>query len=166
MFIRAAQPEDAPILAQAERAIARTPGRLASRPEELQDEAFRERIAALSTNDCACYVVLEDGGAILGHASLEPLKLAVTAHVVVLTIAVHEGHQGKGIGKILMTHLLNWARAHPKVEKVELQVRSSNSRAIRLYESLGFNEEGRKLKRLKYGPNDYQDDLYMGLWVG
>jgi hypothetical protein len=46
-----------------------------------------------------------------------------------------------------------------------LQVRSSNTLAIKLYESLGFAEEGRKTKRLKYGPDDYQDDVYMALWV-
>ena len=166
MFIRAAQPEDAAVLAAAERQIAKTPGRLASRPEEISEENFRARIAALASNDRACYVVIEDQCAILGHAILEPLKLAVTSHVVVLTIAVHEGHQGKGIGKLLMTHLLDWARSHPKLEKVELQVRSSNTPAIRLYERLGFTEEGRKTRRLRYGPGDYQDDVYMALWVG
>ncbi len=50
--------------------------------------------------------------------------------------------------------------------KVELQVRSSNERAIALYRSLGFVEEGRKTRRLKIGPNKYLDDLYMALWVG
>jgi RimJ/RimL family protein N-acetyltransferase len=164
--IRKAKPEDAAILAEAERQIAKTPGRLASRPEELKDEAFREKISLFSHNDSSLYVVMEENGKIVGHAYLEPHKLAVTSHVVFLTLAIHEGHQGKGHGTEFMRHLVDWARLNPKIEKFELQVRSSNVRAIKLYEKFGFVEEGRKTKRLKYGPNDYQDDVYMALWVG
>lgn len=165
-IIRNARPEDAPILAEAERQIAKIPGRLASLPIELKDESFREKITSLSQNTSAAYLVVENEGEIIGHAIVEPHRLQTTSHVVFLTIAIYEGHQGKGIGKMLMLHLLDWAKAHPIIEKFELQVRSSNVRAIKLYESLGFIEEGRKVRRLKYGPNDYQDDVYMALWVG
>lgn len=164
--IRKAKPEDAFILANAEREIAKTPGRLASHPNELKDENFKEKIIALSGLDTGLYVVLEEEGAIVGHAVLDPHKLASTSHVVSLTIAIHEGHQGKGLGKKLMQYLIEWTKNHPKIEKFELQVRSSNIRAINLYKSLGFIEEGRKIKRLKYGPNEYLDDVYMALWVG
>jgi ribosomal protein S18 acetylase RimI-like enzyme len=58
------------------------------------------------------------------------------------------------------------ARSNPRVEKVEPQVRSSNERAIALYRSFGFVEEGRKTRRLKIGANEYFDDVYMALWVG
>src|SRR4051794_19548907 len=98
--IRNAKLEDAPILAQAEREIAKVPGLLASRPEELKDENFREKINSLSQNDSGLYLVIEDQGSIAGHAILEPHKLAVTSHVVFLTIAIHNGHQGKGLGKM------------------------------------------------------------------
>lgn len=165
IVIRKALPDDAAILARAEREIAKTPGRLASRPDELKDEAFREKILALAKIEAALYVVMEMNESIVGHAVLEPHKLASTSHVVSLTIAIHEGHQGRGYGKLLMRHLVEWAKANPKVEKFELQVRSKNRHAIRLYESFGFKEEGRKIRRLKYGPGDYQDDIYMALWV-
>jgi L-amino acid N-acyltransferase YncA len=99
--IRDARPEDAACLASAEREIAKNPGRLASRPHELKDEAFRDRIAALSKSESGKYVVIESDGKIVGHALLEPLKLEVTAHAVDLTIAIHEGHQGNGFGKVI-----------------------------------------------------------------
>jgi ribosomal protein S18 acetylase RimI-like enzyme len=166
LVIRKARPEEAPALAEAQRVIARTPGQLASRPEELKDEDFRQKILALNQSETGLFVVAEHHGTAVGHAILDPLKLAVTAHVVVLTIAVHEGYQGRGLGKKLMVHLISWARAHPKIDKFELQVRSSNERAISLYKSLGFIEEGRKTRRLKLGPDSYLDDLYMALWVG
>jgi putative acetyltransferase len=162
--IREARPEDAPRLAAAERAIARVPGRLASSPDEIDDDAVRKKI--LDLDDRGIYLVAEQAGTIVGHAFLESLSLAATSHVVRLTIAVHEGHQRRGVGRTLMNELLRWARSNPRVKKVELQVRSSNERAIALYRSLGFVEEGRKTRRLKIGPNDYLDDVYMALWVG
>lgn len=164
--IRAARPEDAPVLAAAERAIATVPGRLASNPDEIDDDAVRKMIVDLGDRDRGVCLVAEHVGTIVGHAFLEALPLAATSHVVRLTIAVHEGHQRRGVGRLLMNDLLRWARSNPRVEKVELQVRSSNDAAIALYRSLGFVDEGRKTRRLKIGPNEYLDDVYMALWVG
>jgi len=154
------------VLGAAQRAIASVPGMLASSPDEIDDDAVREMIVDLNDRGRGHYVVAEHAGTIIGHALLEALPLAATSHVVRLTLAVHEGHQRRGVGRALMNELLCWARANPHVEKVELQVRSSNDRAIALYRSLGFVEEGRKTRRLKIGPNDYLDDVYMALWVG
>lgn len=166
LYIRDARIEDAPHLAEAQRAIARIPGRLASAPSELKDELFRERIVRLSGSECGRFIVIEADGAVVGHAMLDPLKLAVTAHVVDLTIAVHEGFQRMGLGQRLLSHLIDWARANPRIERIELRVRSANTGAIALYKKLGFAEEGRMIKRLKLGPGSYLDDLVMGLWVG
>jgi ribosomal protein S18 acetylase RimI-like enzyme len=164
--IRAARAEDAPLLAAAERAIASIPGRLAPRPDEIVDDDVRKKILELGDRRRGIYLVAEQMGTLVGHALLESLPLAVTSHVVRLTIAVHEGHQRQGVGRALLQELLGWARSNPGVEKVELQVRSSNDPAIALYRSLGFVEEGRKTRRLKIGPGEYLDDLYMALWVG
>jgi ribosomal protein S18 acetylase RimI-like enzyme len=90
----------------------------------------------------------------------------VTAHVVDLTIAIHEGHQGKGFGQILLSHLIKWAIANPKIEKIMLHVRSSNKVAIALYEKTGFLVEGIRVKQIKLGPESYLDNIAMALWVG
>lgn len=164
--IRKARREDAPLLAAAERAIASVPGELASRPNEIDDDAVRKMILDLNDRGRGNYLVAEHAGAVVGHAFLESLSLAATSHVVRLMIVVHEGNQRRGVGRALMDELLRWARSNPSVEKVELHVRSSNEPAIALYRSLGFVEEGRKARRLKIGPNEYLDDVYMALWVG
>lgn len=164
--LRRARPDDAPALAAAQRLIALIPGRLASRPDEIDPAALRDLIVELAAHPRGLFLVAERADALVGHAYLEPLWLAATSHVVRLTIAVHEGSQHQGIGRMLMTELLAWARSNPGVEKVELQVRSSNAPALALYGSLGFIEEGRKTRRLKLGPGQYVDDVYMALWVG
>ncbi len=166
LSIRRARARDAPGLAAAERAIARIPGKLASRADEIDDDAVRKQIFELHDAERGLYLVAEEAGSLVGHAFLERLPLAAVSHVVRLTIAVHDGHQRQGIGRALMHELLSWARTNPWVEKVELQVRSSNEAAISLYRSLGFVEEGRKTRRLKIAPNEYLDDIYMALWVG
>ena len=166
--IRDARMDDAELLAEAQRRIARIPGRLASTPDELKDEAFRERIGRLASSDCGRFIVVVEKTSqeIVGHAILDPLKLAVTSHVVDLTIAVHEGYQGRGLGKQLLSHLIDWARSSPRIERMELRVRSANTPAIALYKKLGFVEEGRMVRRLKIAPDRYLDDIVMGLWVG
>jgi ribosomal protein S18 acetylase RimI-like enzyme len=164
--IRDARAEDAIVLAAAEREIAKIPGRLASRPHELKDEAFLAKVDALARSESGIYVVLESNGNIVGHALLDPLRLEVTAHVVVLTIAIHEGQQGKGFGKLLLSHLIDWARSNAGIEKVMLHVRSSNEVAIGLYKKAGFSLDGVSARQIKLGPNTNLDNIAMSMWVG
>ena len=164
--IRLARIEDAPLLARAEREIARAPGFLASRPAELVDERFAQKIAALAGADHGRYVVAEVDGQVVGHALLDPLTLAATRHVTHLNLVVHPGWQRRGVGRQLLEHVIAWARSAPAVEKIELHVRSSNSVAQALYRKVGFTEVGRWRRRLKLGPGQYLDDVAMELWVG
>jgi len=107
---------------------------------------------------------MESEDQLVGHLMLEPLGLSSTRHVSQLTIVVHPGQTGKGYGKALMEYAIEWARDSNLVEKIELRVRSTNARAIALYESLGFAREGELKNRikLKYG---YADDICMALFV-
>src|SRR4051812_19909154 len=165
LAIRPARVDDAPLLAQAEREIAATPGLLVSRPAELTDERFAHKIAALDGADNGRYLVAESDGGIVGHGMLDPLPLAAVRHVVHLTWAVHVGWRGRGVGRALLASLIEWARSAPAVEKIELNVRSSNSAAQALYTKLGFAEIGRWQRRVKVAPGQYVDDVAMELLV-
>ena len=158
--LRRARTEDAATLAAAEMETARTPGLLISRPDELKAEAFAATIARLS--DAGCYLVAEQDGDPVGHALLEPGLLAARSHVFQLTILVHPGHTGQGIGKRLMQALLDWAEQEERVDKVELRVRSSNRVAIGLYRRFGFLEEGRFRAQLRLPDGTLLDDIAMG----
>lgn len=165
LTIRQAQLVDAPILARAERAITATPGFLVSLPAECTDERFAQKIAALAIADNGRYLVAEVDGQIVGHAMLDPLPLSAVRHVVHLSLAVHPGWQRRGIGRALLEALIAWARVAPAVEKIELNVRSSNEAAQKLYVALGFSEVGRWTRRVKIAPGQYLDDVGMQLFV-
>lgn len=164
--IREARIEDANILAEAERKITNTAGLLVSKPHELLDESFKQKIEVLCQSQNGKYIVAEIEGKIVGHALLDPLPLTAIRHVVHLTIAVHNGWQEKGVGKRLLSFLIEWAKQSSIVEKIELHVRSSNVRAMNLYRKVGFQEEGRWRRRVKIQEGKYLDDVLMGLWVG
>lgn len=82
-------------------------------------------------------------------------------HVGVIGIAVHDGFQRRGIGQALMEALLDLADTCLSLVRVELEVFASNARAIRLYERLGFEHEGRK-RRGVIRRGQYEDVLAMG----
>jgi putative acetyltransferase len=137
-----------------------TPGLLVSRPGEIAVERFEEKIEALATG--GCYVVAEIEGSPVGHALLEPLgELTAISHVFTLTIVVHPGRFGQGIGTALLRHLLDWATHDARVTKVELRVRSTNTRAMGLYTKLGFVEEGRFRRRIRLEDGSFVDDVSM-----
>jgi ribosomal-protein-alanine N-acetyltransferase len=61
----------------------------------------------------------------------------------ITNIAVHPDHRRKGLGAAILRSLLRHAK-DCKLESVSLEVRVSNTAAIRLYEEAGFVEMGRR----------------------
>jgi ribosomal protein S18 acetylase RimI-like enzyme len=160
LTIRAAARSDAQTLWDAERRTAMTPGLLASRPAEIRSELIEEKIEALAAR--GRYAVAEMDGNIVGHAFLDPLVgLEATSHVFVLTMVVHPEKTGQGVGSALLSHLLDWAARDTRVMRVELCVRSTNTRAIALYRKLGFFEEGRLQRRIRLEDGTFVDDVAM-----
>lgn len=86
----------------------------------------------------SCWVLQHDER-LIGYFLLS--IAAGEAHV--LNICVDPKLQGQGLGRVMMGNLLKLARQH-RAERIFLEVRPSNPPAIHLYESLGFNEIGRR----------------------
>jgi len=163
--IRKAKVEDAHVILIAEQEIAETPGYFCSQPSELSEENVIKTITKLGQSKKGIYLVAERDGKIVGHAFLEPLHLKSICHVAQLSIGVHHGWQEKGIGTALMQQIIDWAKQSETVEKIELNVRASNDRAIALYKKMGFIEEGRLKNRIKINESKYIDDVLMALHV-
>ena len=83
--------------------------------------------------------LLERQGEIVGYGVLS--IAADEAHV--LNLCTAPGNEGQGLGQRMLQALLKIARGHA-AQRVFLEVRPSNPRAIALYERSGFNEIGRR----------------------
>ncbi len=78
----------------------------------------------------------------------------------ILNLCVRPESRGQGLGRLLLEHLIEQARAR-KVETMLLEVRPSNTAALALYQRLGFNEMG---LRKNYYPAEKgrEDALILG----
>ena len=65
-------------------------------------------------------------------------------HVGDLAMAVHDKHQGQGIGKMLLLTAIDLADNWLNLLRLELDVYVDNERAIHLYKNFDFEIEGRK----------------------
>jgi len=83
-----------------------------------------------------CRMCMEDND-IAGYAIMS--VGAGESHI--LNICVNPESRRRGIGRSLLTHMLELARAH-EADIAVLEVRVSNHIAIKLYQDMGFNEVG------------------------
>ena len=63
-----------------------------------------------------------------------------------------------------MAYAVDWARRSGVITRIELQVFTSNTVAINLYQKHGFEIEGRGRKAV-FREGKYQDDYVMGLLI-
>jgi putative acetyltransferase len=93
------------------------------------------------------------------HASrLGPRQFA--HNLLDLTVAVHPEWQGQGIGARLFEALFAAARdLEPAIERIELMCSEGNDPALRLYQRLGFQVEGRFPGRIRASDGSVQADL-------
>ncbi|QNI32643.1 ribosomal protein S18-alanine N-acetyltransferase [Alloacidobacterium dinghuense] len=98
--------------------------------------------------------VAEDGGRLLGFA----VGKIIAGVCELESIAVTLETRSQGIGRALLEAVKNWAVANEAV-RMELEVRLSNARAVKLYERGGLLPEGR---RQAYYQSPEEDALLMG----
>lgn len=113
------------------------------------------------------YVALVDG-ALVGNADIKRHRWRRLRHQARVSIGVHPDYQERGIGRLLMDRLLGWAFEGPGttyggIRRIELGVFEGNTRALRLYESLGFEEEGRSRLFLRHEDGSFETDISMAL---
>lgn len=104
----------------------------------------------------------ETGERIIGHADLSGGKLATEMHRCELGIAIEAKWCGKGFGLQLMNAAIEFARAQPSLEWMDLRVFSINKRAQKLYQRCGFVELGCVPDRFRIG-DAVIDDILMAL---
>jgi ribosomal protein S18 acetylase RimI-like enzyme len=98
---------------------------------------------------------------IVGWCDIETHTREGFRHVGKLGMGILKDYRGQGLGRALLEATLAAAREQ-KLERVELEVYASNLVAIRLYETYGFQLEGRKQKARKLD-GSYDDIIVVAL---
>ncbi len=105
-------------------------------------------------------LVAEAEGSVVGAAGLYPNGPSPRKrHSMMLGINVDAGWQGRGVGKLLMHALCDYADNWLGLLRIELDVFADNRRAQALYERFGFVREGvRRCEALR-------DGVYVDGWL-
>ena len=72
-------------------------------------------------------------------AYLVAMRGADEVHLLNFTVA--PAYQARGLGRMMMQHLVAWSRSQG-VHAIWLEVRLSNERAIHIYKACGFTQDG------------------------
>lgn len=114
------------------------------------ENIFLDCLRAL--NYC-CWVCQEQDDKVIGYCILS--IAAGEAHI--MNLCVDPAAQGLGAGRKMLEHMIDKAR--DRAEKIFLEVRPSNHRAIKLYKSLGFDEIG--IRKDYYPTKNGREDAVM-----
>lgn len=107
-------------------------------------------------------LVARHKGEVIALVTIAPIsRLRKMSHVVSTSIGIVENFRDKKLGRLLMTEALEFIKQNKAIEKVELHVLSTNTRAIALYKNLGFSEVGRSKNQIKFSDTEYADDVLM-----
>ena len=87
-------------------------------------------------------VVLEDDGVILGSATMGPNRPGRGAHVGTASFMVAPAGRGQGVGRSLGEHVVQWHRDAGFAAIQFNAVVETNTVAVRLWQSLGFEIVG------------------------
>ncbi|MDQ2903678.1 MAG: GNAT family N-acetyltransferase [Chloroflexota bacterium] len=82
-------------------------------------------------------------------------------HVGAIAMAVHDAHQGQGVGRLLLLTIIDLADNWLNLPRLELDVYVDNESAIHLYQTFDFEIEGRKRRNVFRG-GVYIDSYIMG----
>lgn len=162
MQIRPSKEDDQTSILELYRRVALVPGGLARLESEI-DEDFVDAFLTPSLDDGISLLAQADDGRCIGEIHAFSPGLYCFSHIFSsLTIAVDPDVQSKGVGRRLfdgfMAELIS---SRPDITRVELIARESNQKAIRFYESLGFEREGEFVARIRNPDGSLESDIPM-----
>ncbi|PCJ39493.1 MAG: ribosomal-protein-alanine N-acetyltransferase [SAR86 cluster bacterium] len=114
--------------------------------------------SVLSSNDKSFVLSAASGskntGIVLGYAVIH----TVLDESHLLNIVIKKKAQGKGLGDYLLQQLIDFVKAQNQ-HLFLLEVRASNSKAIKLYENVGFKRNG--IRKAYYPAETGREDAWL-----
>ena len=157
MEIRVATVEDWPAIWPLVSRVAREQETYAFEPDLAADEA---REMWLAPPPWEVVVAVDDDGAVLGTAKMGPNRDGPGSHVGTASFIVAPEAQGRGVGRALGEHVVAWHRDRGYRGIQFNAVVETNTAAVALWQSLGFEIVG-----TVPGAFEHPTDGYVGLHV-
>jgi RimJ/RimL family protein N-acetyltransferase len=126
-------------------------------------EYMAEYFSKISQDESRIFLVIVDKATndLIGDVELSYIDLLNRASNIRIQIS-NDKYLSKGYGTEAMKLLLDYGFGVYNLHRIELEVYSYNSRAIRAYEKLGFKQEGIKRECMYYN-HEHHDTIMMGL---
>jgi RimJ/RimL family protein N-acetyltransferase len=143
--IRAARPYDAAALLELKHQLDRETAFMMYEPDE-RDSPVRDlaaELASLGRSANSVILLAELADQLIGYVQLTGGSLRRSRATAYVVIGVLAHAAGRGTGTELLRQAKAWAAARG-LHRLELTVMAHNTRAIRLYERMGFSVEGRR----------------------
>ncbi len=123
------------------------------------EEARRRRLVDVPEGTYP--LVAEVDGEVVGQLTLHSNPTRPRrAHAGALGMAVRDDWHGRGVGTALMVACLDLADNWLNLTRVELEVYTDNTPALRLYKKFGFEIEG-TMRRYAYRNGEWVDAYFM-----
>jgi L-amino acid N-acyltransferase YncA len=100
-------------------------------------------------------VAVDADGTVLGSANMYPNRPGPGAHVASASFMVDAASSGKGVGRALCQDMIEWARAEGFRSIQFNAVVETNERAVRLWQSLGFEIIGTVPEAFRHPSHGY-----------
>ncbi len=126
--------------------------------ETVEQEA--KHLTAINESPLHMMMVATVEGKIVGNGLIVFNKRLRISHRASIGLAVIKAYWNKGIGRALLTELIEFGKAKG-LEQIELEVVAENARAISLYRKFGFEFIGTRQKGIKLTNGTYFDEHIM-----
>jgi len=125
-------------------------------------EQEQERLSDFTNSDNSIYLVAEIDTKIIGILTCKGGTRRAVRHAASLSISVAKEWRNQGIGNLLLSRAIEWAKSTGIISRIELDVFTRNQPAIHLYQKFGFVIEGQRHNAI-YRDGKYYDNMLMAL---
>jgi RimJ/RimL family protein N-acetyltransferase len=158
--VRQAVPADATALVELAQAVGSEPeGWLITDGDWRTVAEERRYLRAVRRSPHVAVLVAEAGQGIVGRLSIVRDTSPACEHVADVGLMVARAARCQGVGRALMLAAEDWARASG-IRKIELHVFPHNEAARRLYQHLGYLQEGYRVRHFRRA-DGYVDAILM-----
>ena len=105
-------------------------------------EQEKDWIKSFLNNENSLLLIAEFENEIIGNIDLTGSRRKIMEHTAVIGMGMLKEWRNSGLGTILMTEIINWAKENPILEIIWLQVYTENELGLNLYRKMGFQENG------------------------